>query len=231
MWFFPLCAALVSGLFGALVSWQWRHKRRPSLLAWALALMMFAVASVAAFAGMLWGWTAGWYRTYYLLGAIVNVPVLGLGTIYLLGPRKAAHLCAVVVIVASAAAASAVFASELRPAAAAAFETSGIPSGHDVMPSSIRTLSRIYSFGGFFVVAGGAVWSARQVARQRQGHLRRLVAANVLIAAGTTVVAIGSGFAFYGDGWPFAIGLMAGVSLMFWGFLKTRPQPAPGLEA
>jgi hypothetical protein len=231
MWSFPLCAASVSGLFGALVSWQWRHKRRPSLLAWAVALTMFALASAAAFAGMLWGWTAGWYRTYYLFGAIVNVPVLGLGTVYLLGPRKAAHLCALVVILASALAATAVFVSDLRPGAAAAFETNGIPSGHDVMPLGIRTLSRVYSFAGFFVVAGGALWSALRLARKRQDHLRRLVAANVLIAAGTTVVAIGSGFAFYGDGWPFAVGLVAGVSLMFWGFLKTRPQPAPGFEA
>ena len=101
MWSFPLCAALVSGLFGALVSWQWRHKRRPNLLAWGLALTLFALASAAAFAGMLWGWTAGWYRTYYLSGAIVNVPVLGLGTIYLLAPRKTAHLCSLVVIVAT----------------------------------------------------------------------------------------------------------------------------------
>jgi hypothetical protein len=231
MWSFPLCAALVSGLFGALVSWQWRHKRRPNLLAWGLALTLFALASAAAFAGMLWGWTAGWYRTYYLSGAIVNVPVLGLGTIYLLAPRKTAHLCSLVVIVATILATAAVFLTDLRPGAAAAFETKGIPSGHDVMPPGIRTLSRVYSFVGFFVVAGGALWSALRLARRRQAHLRRLVAANVLIAAGTTVVAIGSGFAFYGDGWPFAVGLVAGVSLMFWGFLKTRPQPVPGLEA
>jgi hypothetical protein len=224
MWVLPFAAGVVSGVFSSLLLRQWLGRPKPNLLAWSLALTMFAVASFAAAAGMLFEWTEGWYRLYYLLGAIVNVPVLALGTIYLLAPPRVARVGAWLVLIASLIAVAMVYSSELRPGVARAFSTDGIPSGYDVMPQGVRLLARYYSFAGFFVVVGGAVWSALRLRRARDKHLGRLVAANVLIATGTVVVAVGSGFAFYGQGWPFAVGLTTGVTLMFWGFLKTRKQ-------
>ena len=42
------------------------------------------------------------------------------------------------------------------------------------------------------------------------------------IAAGATIVAIGSGIgAGFGYVWLFSIGLAAGIAVMFWGFLRT----------
>lgn len=219
MWLFPLGAAAVSGVFALQVGRQWYERRRPNLLAWTVALAMFSVASLAPAVGMLGEWTPAWYRVYYLFGAIANVPVLGLGTIYLLGPRRLGHAAAAVVTVATLLAAIAVWQAQLD---ARLLDTEGIPKGSEVMSAGIRMLARVYSFAGFFVVVGGAVWSATRLLRQRRADLRRLAVANGLIAAGTTVVALGSGFAFYGRGLPFAIGLFVGVSLMFWGFLETR---------
>jgi hypothetical protein len=226
MWIFPLGASAVSGIFAAALMHQWWEKKRPNLLAWGLALLMFAIASFAAAVAMLGEWTPAWFRIYYLFGAIVNVPVLALGTIYLLGPRRLGNACTGVVVIASAVAGVAVFAAELEPGASQALATNGIPAGHSVMQSSVRMLARYYSFAGFFVVVGGALWSASRLTRQNVKHLRRLVEANLWIAAGTFAVALGSGFAFYGQGWPFAVGLLIGVTGMFWGFLKTRPQAA-----
>jgi hypothetical protein len=225
MWFLALIATAVSGIFSALVARQWLGRRRPHFLAWAAALAMFAIASLAATVGMVGQWSPEWYRVYYLFGAIVNVPVLGLGSVYLLSPRRAAaHVCAVVVVVACVGAALAVATADLRPRAATALTAQELPGGHEVMPSGVRLLARVYSFAGFVLVVGGAVWSALRLARTRRPQLKGLVAANLLIAAGTSVVAIGSGFAFYGEGWPFSVGLSAGVCLMFWGFLKTQTQ-------
>lgn len=209
----------MSAAFSFLLLLQWLARRKPNLLAWGAALAMFAVASFAASVGLLAEWTPGWFRLYYLFGAILNVPVLGLGTIYLLGPRPLGHACAVVVAVASGLAAVAVAQTDLD---AARLITEGIPRGAEVVPNGIRLLSRIYSFAGSFVVVGGALWSALRLLRRGQRHLRDLVVANLLIAAGTVVVGVGSGFAFRGRGLPFAIGLFVGVCLMFWGFLKTR---------
>ncbi|MDQ3645745.1 MAG: hypothetical protein M3345_02275, partial [Actinomycetota bacterium] len=100
--------------------------------------------------------------------------------------------------------------------------TSGIPAGSEVMAPSIRTLSRYLSFAGFFVVVGGALWSAWRLARSRQQHLRRLAFANLWIALGTFIVAVGSGFARYGQGRYFAMGLVLGVTAMFVGFLHSQ---------
>jgi hypothetical protein len=140
MWVFPLGAAGVSGVFAVLLFIQWAVRRRPNLLAWAIALAMFAIASGAAAIGMLGEWTRTWYRTYYLFGAIVNVPVLALGTIYLLGPRRVGHICAAVVAIASVFAAGAVFTSELN---VVPFATEGIPPAGEVMPEGVRTLSSV----------------------------------------------------------------------------------------
>ncbi len=222
MWLLPLGAAAVSGVFAAQVGLQWLRRRRPNLLAWSVALGMFAVASFAPAVGMLGEWTPGWFRIYYLFGAIVNVPVLGLGTIYLLGSRRVGHICAALVTVASVVAAIAVWRAHVDQSL---LTTEGIPRGSEVMSEGVRLLARTYSFAGFFVVAGGALWSAFRLWRLRRAELRRLAVANALIAAGTVVVALGSGFAFYGQGLPFAVGLFVGVSLMFWGFLQTRARP------
>ena len=231
MWVFPLAATAVSGIFTWILLRQWWARRRPHQAAWAAALAMFGIASLAAAAGLLFGWNGGWFRTYYLFGAIINVPVLGLGTTYLLAPLRWANFAAIVVAGCSALAIALVVSTPLLRGAGAELAGHDIPHGSAVMPDLVRMMARYYSFAGFFVVVGGALWSSRRLRRQSAEHLREIATANLLIAAGTFVVALGSGFAFYGEGWPFSVGLLAGVSLMFWGFLKTRSggPPAPAL--
>jgi hypothetical protein len=222
VWLLPLGAAVVSGVFAVQVARQWVDRRRPNLLAWSIALAMFALASFAPAVGMLGEWTPAWFRIYYLFGAIVNVPVLGLGTIYLLGSRRLGHVSAVVVTIASLVATVAVWQAHID---ARLLDTGGIPRGSDVVSEGIRLLARLYSFAGSLVVLGGALWSAARLWRQNRPELRSLAIANGLIAAGTFVVAVGSGFAVYGRGLPFALGLFVGVCLMFWGFLKAKGRP------
>ncbi len=225
MWAFPLAAAGVAGVFSLSLSRDWVAKRRPNLLAWAVALAMFALASGAAAWGLLWGWSSGVFRTYYLFGAVVNVPVLALGSIYLLAPRAAGHVAAAVVAGASLWAAIQVFGAPLNQVALA---IPSIPAGSAVIGESSRALSRAYSYSGFNVVVGGALWSAYKLGRRNEDHLRRLAVANSLIALGTLVVAVASGFARYGRGTVFAVGLLAGISIMFAGFLRTRPRSTLG---
>lgn len=223
MWIFPLTAAAVSAVFAALLSRAWSGRRQANLLAWAIALAMFAVASLATAAGMLFGWTPAWFRVYYLFGAILNVPVLALGTLYLLAPRAAAHLFAVVVLVASV---WAILAVDAAPLNEQALRVSGVPAGSEVVSEGVRSLSRYYSYVGALIVFGGAVWSALRLVGSRELRLKRLAGANLLIAAGVLIVAAASGFARYGRGSIFAVGLAAGVVMMFWGFLRTRPDSA-----
>lgn len=225
MWLLPIAAAGVSLIFSALIAQQWFSKKRPHQLAWALALLMFAIASFTAGVGVLGGWTPNLFRTYYLFGAIINVPFLAAGTIYLLGPRPVGHLFAALVIIGALFAAGAVFSAELD---VAALDVRGIPSAREVLePTSMpRALSRYFSYTGFIIVVAGALWSAWRLSRQQSEHLGNLAVGNVLIAAGTFVVAIAGAFARFGRGSIFAALQLVGVSLMFAGFLKTRAGPA-----
>src|SRR2546427_9657802 len=96
MWIFPLGAALVSATFAFLLGRQWIARRRPHTLAWTVALAMFMVATLAPAQGVRLGWTPGLFRTYYLFGAMINVPFLAVGTVELLSRRRwARHVFAV----------------------------------------------------------------------------------------------------------------------------------------
>lgn len=219
MWILPFVAGAVSAAFVALLARSYVARPRPHTLAWAVAMAMFCIASLAAAAGMLLGWSEGWFRVYYLFGAITNVPVLALGTAYLLAPRRVAHVAALLVALGCVAATIQVMTADLEERA---LETSGIPSAREVVPDTARTTSRYLSFAGFGVVVGGAVWSSLRLGRRSEPALRNLATGNLLIAFGTTVVAIGSAFARAGRGAYFAVGLAAGVSIMYAGFLRTR---------
>lgn len=229
MWIFPMAAAVVSAIFATLVAQQWLARQRPHQLAWSMALLMFAIASFSAGIGVLDSWSPTLFRIYYLFGAILNVPVLGLGSLYLLGPRKLGNAAAVVVIIASIFAAGAVFTSTLAEGALVLAEP-GIPSGGEVMPEGVRTLSRYYSFAGFAVVAGGALWSAWKMARRGGEDQRRIAMSNILIAAGTVVAAVASILARFGRASVLGIGLLIAVSLMFAGFLRSRVRSAAATE-
>lgn len=230
IWAFPMGAALVSAIFGALTGQQFVSKRKSHQLAWTVAMFMFAVASFSAAMGILGGWTPFWYGIFFWFGAVTNVPVLALGTIYLLGPRKLGHVLAVVVAVASVYAAGAIFpgirTTEL-------YVVDRIPKAAHVLPNSALLIARYLSFAGFFVVVGGALWSAYKLARERSEYLRNLALANILIAVGTTVVAGASAFLVIDKPLGtqlFSVGLFLGVLLMFLGFLRTRSRavvPAP----
>lgn len=224
MWIFPMAAAAVAAVFALLITRQWLARHKPHHLAWAIALAMFAVGSFAAAAGLLGSWSGGLYRTFYFFGAIANVPVLGLGTMFLSAPKRVATAFAVVVAAALIYAAGATFTAQLNGAGLA---TRGVPRAGEVLPGQLRDLSRIYSYTGFFIVLGGALWSAWRLSRTGDEALRRIAGANVLIAAGAFVAGVASGFARFGRGSVLGVGLLAGISLMFAGFLKSKA-PAPG---
>src|SRR5436190_913809 len=77
-------ATAVATLFAQATAVRWSRSRAPHQGAWTIALALFALASAALATGASTGWDRGTFRAFYLLGAIVNVPWLALGTIYLL---------------------------------------------------------------------------------------------------------------------------------------------------
>lgn len=211
-------ATLVALAFAMSTFERWLSRRRPHELAWSVALAMFSLASAALATGAALGWGPVTFRLFYLFGAIANVPFLALGTVYLLGRRRTADLCAVAVVM--------VFAFAAGVVAVAPF-TAPLPRGELARGSEVfgplpRVLAATASGIGALVVIAGAVWSAARV------RTARLVLANSLIAIGTVVTgASGLLNSVLDEMTGFAVTLVAGISLIFAGFLMATALPRP----
>ena len=94
-------ATAVSSLFAQAMLVRYTRDRRPQDGAWALALGMFALASVALATGTATGWDNGTFRIFYLFGAVLDVPWLALGTVYLLASPRIARRTRQVLLVLS----------------------------------------------------------------------------------------------------------------------------------
>jgi hypothetical protein len=221
---FPVAAALVSLAFGVHLLARFLRRGAPHEGVWAVAMLMFAVASVAFALGLADGWTAGEFRLYWLLGAVLNVPYLAQGEVYLLTPRRWAHVVLVLLLVGTAWATVEIWTVPVRePVLSEEF-----PLGKDVFGdgSAPHRLAQYYGWTGYLLLLAGAVWSAGRM--RGSEALRRRAAGTGLVAVGATIVAVGSGVgAAYGIAPLFSVALAAGAAVMYWGFLvAVRPAPS-----
>lgn len=205
-----VAATLVAVAF-AFSTWErWLTRRRPQELTWTIALAMFAVAAGALAAGAQLGWSGPAFRTFYLFGAILNVPWLALGTVQLLAGERVARNSLRGVVVLSAFAAGCLLVAPFT----ASLPRDELARGSEVFGPVPRILAAIASGGGALVVLGGAVWSA---VRARG---RRAVISNTLIAAGTLITgASGLLNSALDEMTAFAVTLVAGIAVIFVGFL------------
>lgn len=190
--------------------------RRPQDRAWTIALALFTLASAALATGVSTGWDNGTFRVFYLLGAILSVPWLALGTVYLLAPLHVGQRVERVLVFASGLATGVLLSAPMEPV-----QGTAIPVGKDVFGVFPRVLAAVASGVGATVIIVGALVSAWRFAQDRgtPGHARRALA-NVLIALGTLVLSSGGliqGIA--GKDQAFVVSLALGISVIYSGFL------------
>jgi hypothetical protein len=225
VWIFPLIAAAVALVFAAMLGRQWASRRRPFQLAWTVALLMYAGGSIALFLGVVDGWSPAEYRAYWLLGAILNVPFLALGEVYLLvRDRRVGNALLLILLFLTGFAFNRVRTAGLDASALGI----DLPLGKDVFASDPLPyrLSQLYAYPAYVFLLLGCAWSIARMRGKPDQHDRLL--GTVGIAAGATIVAIGSGVGAGLDVVPlFSVGLAVGIAVMFWGFLRaSRPAPA-----
>jgi hypothetical protein len=221
---FPLGAAIIATVFGARLLTRYAKRRRPYEGVWAVALLMYAAASFAMFLGVVRGWTPADYRVYWLLGAVLNVPYLFAGEVFLLTGRAVARGFLILLVAATAIAVPVVSNADLRPGALA----NRLPLGKDVfLRATPYRLAQFYSIPAYFLLLGALVWSVWKM--RGRPELRDRAVGTFAIAMGATLVAIGSGIGAAFHVVPlFSVSLAAGVAVMFAGFLRAgrRRQPA-----
>src|SRR5215207_5925052 len=67
MWVFPLAAGAVASVFALRLAGQFSARGRPYQLLWAIAMLMYAAASVAVVFGLVGGWTPTEYQVFWVL--------------------------------------------------------------------------------------------------------------------------------------------------------------------
>lgn len=211
---FGSAATVVSAIFAAVVFLQYRRRRQPYQMVWAIGLAMFAIANAAGVAAQTGQAHENEYRLFYLFGAILNVAWLAVGTLYVSARRAVADAGLVFVYFLSGIAAIVVFTSPVD--LTAALDTG---KGFDQAPLA-RALAGIGSGLGSVVLFGGAIRSAYVFLRYRHNGRRAL--ANSVIAVGVAIVAIGGTAAFTGASGFVGISNLLGISVMFAGFLLAR---------
>jgi hypothetical protein len=185
---------------------------------WAVALLMYAGASLAVAFGVANGWTSGEFRVYWALGAVLNVPFLAQGELDLLIPRRGVRWALYVLLAFITAYTIAVVrTAEIDTAAL----TQDLPSGKEVFGdgTAAHRLPQLIAIPAYLVLVGGTLWSAWRM--RRRPELRDRFWGTLLIAFGATIIAgFGSAFAALGDLAPFSISLLVGIVVMFIGFLR-----------
>ena len=218
MWVFPLAAALVAVLFSAALARRYAARRHSYEVIWALALLMYAAASLAVAFGVANGWTSGEFRIYWALGAVLNVPFLAQGELDLLIAQRGVRWALYVLLAFITAYTIAVVrTADIHTAALA----QDLPSGKEVFGdgTAAHRLPQLISIPAYLVLVGGTLWSAWRM--RRRPELRDRFWGTLLIAFGATIIAgFGSAFAALGYLAPFSISLLVGIVVMFIGFLR-----------
>src|SRR5579863_8775798 len=133
--------------------WLVRHRRHELVRSGALALFVVAAAALATGAGL--GWTGSVFRVFYLFGAILDVPFLALGTVYLLwGARVGDRVALTLGLLGAFAVGVVVTAPFTHP-----LPRHTLVQGSHVFGVLPRVLAGVGSAGGAAFIVGGAVWS------------------------------------------------------------------------
>jgi hypothetical protein len=231
--FYALAATLISAAFALTLFTQYRAKPRPYLLAWSVALAIYAVAAVTEVIGAAAGWDPLLYRTYYYFGGILVVGVLALGTIYLLAPRFGRTALLILVMLGGVGLAGTLGAS-LQAGLLQSHEVPSVDTirlEHGAFNAVAILMAAILNSVGSVILIGGALWSA--YGAWRKGGAQSRLAANILIAAGAFIVAGASTLTRLFHAYElFYVGQAIGVLVMFGGFLTVQraPRRAPKLN-
>lgn len=186
-WLWPLATGIIGFVYTALLLNQFRTRKKPHQLAWAVGFLFYAVAAlmeaVSEYSGT---WDPTVYRIYIVLAASM-VGFLGLGTLYLITrTRTLGNIYLAFVLVCLGVFFWGVFNTELV--------TENLVAGITVGGSALgpagqfpRIMSLPFNIAGTLLLLGGSAWSIVKFWKKREYRYRAW--ANVLIIIGTLVIA------------------------------------------
>jgi hypothetical protein len=205
-------AALVALRLAGDLAGRYRERRSPQLAAWTAALAAYSLACAA----LAWGAAAGWddraFRVYYLFGGLLTAPLLGVGSLLLVGRRFAAPV-------------------GLLYAGLAIGIAVAVPLSSPVTGSSIPEAQEHLEFvpARLVAVLGNTLGTAAVVVVALL-TLRRRPLANALLLTGVGVAAAGSALAGLGEAETAGFIAVAAV-LLYAGFVVASGESVSSLRS
>lgn len=216
-WAWPAATAALGFVFAGMVFRQWLQRRRYHQLAWAVGLLMYAVAAVfEAYSEGTGAWDPTIYRIYIVLAASL-VGFLGLGSLYLVTKSPVwGHAYLGFLLVCLAIFLYGVFTTDLVmdklvPGITVGGQALG-PGG-----SFPRIMSLPFNITGSIFLLGGSILSVFKFLPKREYHYRMW--ANVLIIIGTLLISAAGGMARAGQTAGLYPAEMVASAILLAGFL------------
>ena len=221
----PLLSTVVSLVFATAVFRQYRSRHKTHQLVWSFGLLCYGLSAFTEFLNGIGVWNRLVYDAWYLFGAFFVAAYLGMGTVYLLAPRRVAKVVLGVLVACSLVAAVLVL--------TASVDMSLVPAATKIsgkaMPNYIRLMTPFFNIFGTVALVGGAGYSALFFWRRRIRPERAL--SNVLIALGALLPAVGGSLLRFDVAAVFYLFEFLGVVVIFLGFLANHEIVATRLTA
>jgi hypothetical protein len=209
-------------------------KPKPYKVVWAIGLGVYGIGTTAQFFAMAGHWNQAEYRLWFLAGAVLSAPYLGMGTYYLLGPRKWADRVMTALGVFTAYAVVRMLTAPLQPQAIhgnawslqgltldqwfRTAPTADIISGtHPLAPADVVFIIILINILGAAALVLGAAWSAWKFYQTRQNPTRLL--SMVLLVIGGLAPTLAGTLTKIGFSSAFFVLTFVGALFLFAGYL------------
>src|SRR3982751_5822414 len=96
----PALTAILAFVMAIALLDQWRDRRQPFQLVWAIGMAFFGIAAGCEALAAAGGWNEVLYRTWYLTGGILTAGWVGLGTALLLAKTRFGYTFAILTFLA-----------------------------------------------------------------------------------------------------------------------------------
>lgn len=209
---------LVSALFTLLVARQWWQRRRPYQLLWSVALAFWTLAVLAETVAAAQGhWSPPTYRLYYAFGALMVAPWLGVGSLFLVAPRRAAQAGLLLALLVSAIGLVGILSHPIAPEALTHTDALGFVETRLFPFVPTRLAIILGNIFGSLAFVGGALYSVYGFWRKAVQRAQMIGVS--LIAAGGLLAAVTHSLGALGGPALFRSSQLGAILLIFAGYL------------
>jgi hypothetical protein len=212
-------ATLAAGAASIAMGLEYARSRRPHAACWTISLALFSLASAILAVGEVVGWSPWLFRLYYMVGAVLVVPWMTLGAVWLFGPIRLARVGVWMTIGLSfAVVAVSLLSSPKVP-------TDSLPELKDALESAkaARGLAMLANAGGTPVAIFLLLRAASTYRRKRV--LPNKASGAIIVSIGIAAAAVGGMLAVVVSVTYLAPSLAVGAVLMLAGFRRWSQTP------